>query len=183
IKHGTNDKQHEMLLFTFNTGLLIRYNEDDNTFQFCNIRICTTLRPLYSYAYIHVDDDILLFGRDDRHELRSKDVHKYSIKDNIWLRFEQTLPLPLTDAAAIITQDSECVHIIGGYKGEQDVTIHMKTKMEDWTKGKTDMEEQWSTIEDEKTEIEEILVELEQMGEIIDINKLKVKSANSFFCK
>ncbi|ETO13179.1 hypothetical protein RFI_24196 [Reticulomyxa filosa] len=51
-----NKKKFEMLLFCHKTGLSIEYDENNNTLQFLVLWVCTTIRPLKSYAYVAVDN-------------------------------------------------------------------------------------------------------------------------------
>ncbi|ETO12125.1 hypothetical protein RFI_25250, partial [Reticulomyxa filosa] len=50
-KNANNDKiqkgKNEMWLFYNNKGLSIEYDEDNNTFKFYNIRVCTNLKSLF----------------------------------------------------------------------------------------------------------------------------------------
>ncbi|ETO35284.1 hypothetical protein RFI_01779 [Reticulomyxa filosa] len=55
----------EMLLFKYNTGLSIDYDEDSNTFQFHQLPVCDDVAPFCRYAYVCVNDIILFFGRYD----------------------------------------------------------------------------------------------------------------------
>ncbi|ETO20419.1 hypothetical protein RFI_16797 [Reticulomyxa filosa] len=167
---------NEMMLFCDKTGLLIKYNEDNNIFKFTNLRICTTLRLSASYGYICVNNCILFFGgNNDSENLASKEVYKYSIRDDTWMKFEQNLPNPLTDCVAILSGDGKDVHIIGGYDGKKTESTHMKTNVKEWMDGETETEKQWIMEEEEKRFIEEIKLDLDGMKEELDIKKLKVK--------
>ncbi|ETO25449.1 hypothetical protein RFI_11687 [Reticulomyxa filosa] len=61
-KNPHEKKKDEMILFCKETGLSIEYDEDNNTFQFYTLYVCTTMRSFRLFAYIHVDDLILFFG-------------------------------------------------------------------------------------------------------------------------
>ncbi|ETO24695.1 hypothetical protein RFI_12465 [Reticulomyxa filosa] len=129
----TNKKKiYEMLLFCAKTGLLIEYNEDNNTFQFHQLPVCKDIEPFYQYAYICVNDIILFFGghywKDCNHFI-SKSVHKYSIQENSWTTFQNTLPSQLYGCVAILSEDNTHIHIIGGQNNEKTtVPTHVKTK-------------------------------------------------------
>ncbi|ETO04104.1 hypothetical protein RFI_33298 [Reticulomyxa filosa] len=148
-----------MLLFSRNAGLSITYDETSNNFHFQNIRVCTSIRPLFSYACVCVNDCILFFGGDDNFEIRaSKDVHKYSIKENRWMKFEQTLPFGLSSFVAILDETNTYVYIIGGFDGKKAISTHIRVKVEKWMKEETDIEKQQIAEEDKKIEIEKTKV-------------------------
>ncbi|ETO23919.1 WD-40 repeat protein [Reticulomyxa filosa] len=163
-----------MWLFCYEKGLRIEYNEDTNTFGFHSIRVCTTIRSFYSYACVCVNDFILFFGGDDGAEIDAlKDMYKYSITEDKWVKFEYSLPFPLTDCVATLNDNNMYVHIIGGYDGDDAVSTHIRTKVDNWMKEETEFEKKWLIEEEEKREIEDIKIELEEMQEGDDIYKLK----------
>ncbi|ETO21065.1 hypothetical protein RFI_16137 [Reticulomyxa filosa] len=180
----TNKRIYELLLFCKNTGLLIQYNEESNTFQFHKLRVCTNIKPLYSYGYIYIKDFVLFFGGDGYEICDSKEVHKYLTTENKWAKFEHTLPISLTDCVVILSEDSKYIHIIGGCSGTKTVATHFKAKVSEWMKEETEAEKEWMLEENEKKEIEEIKRELEEIEEDLDSKKLKVKLKvfNYYFC-
>ncbi|ETN99196.1 hypothetical protein RFI_38285, partial [Reticulomyxa filosa] len=101
-----------MVLFCKKTGLSIEYDEDDNTFQFCNLPVCKSIAVFSHYAYVCINDVILFFGG----------MHKYSIRENKWMTFQNTLLSPLGDCVAILSEDNTYVHIIGE-------STHVKTQV------------------------------------------------------
>ncbi|ETO02012.1 hypothetical protein RFI_35428, partial [Reticulomyxa filosa] len=122
----------EMLLFCYRTGLSIEYDEDNNTFQFQKLFVCDDIAPFYQYAYVHVNDTILFFGGSNYPTI-SKSVHKYSIREIKWMKFKNSLPSPLRDCVAILSEDNTYVHIIGGENGNNTpMSTHMKTKVSEW---------------------------------------------------
>ncbi|ETO03181.1 hypothetical protein RFI_34229 [Reticulomyxa filosa] len=172
----TNVKINEMLLFCENTGLLVIYDEDANAFQFQKLRICTNFRSYYSYGFIYVDDCILFFGGENGYRITaSKEIHKYSIKENKWMKFEQSLPIALADCATVLSSDNKFVHILGGNDGNNTKTTHIKTNVKEWTKEEiTITEKQWIMEEGERIHIEETKDELKRMQEDVNFNNLKV---------
>ncbi|ETO33045.1 hypothetical protein RFI_04062 [Reticulomyxa filosa] len=102
-------KNNEMLLFLEKTGLSIKYDEDNNTFEFHELRVCSTMRALRNYAYVCIDDCILFFGGNDENK-----IHKYAMKDGKWTKFKYVIPNPLSDITAIVNEDDMYVHLIGG---------------------------------------------------------------------
>ncbi|ETO20586.1 hypothetical protein RFI_16630, partial [Reticulomyxa filosa] len=159
IKHGNkNEKKNknEMLLFCKKTGLSIEYDEDNNTFQFHKLPICDDISPFYRYSYVYVSGVILLFGGWNGSFLSkvvSKSVHKYSIRENKWTTFENSLPIPLSDSVAILNQDGTYLHIIGGKKNcLTSVPTHMKTKVSKWLNEKNDKTDQ--IIKEEKHDLQ-----------------------------
>ncbi|ETO31826.1 hypothetical protein RFI_05290 [Reticulomyxa filosa] len=103
------------------TGLSIEYDEDDNTFQFCNLPVCKSIAVFSHYAYVCINDVILFFGGSNL-DVVSKSVHKYSIRENKWMTFQNTLLSPLGDCVAILSEDNTYVHIIGE-------STHVKTQV------------------------------------------------------
>ncbi|ETO15322.1 putative protein, unknown function [Reticulomyxa filosa] len=132
----TNQKykqNYQMLLFCKETGLSIEYDEDTKTFQFQELPVCDDIAPFYEYAYVCINDVILLFdGCNWSRNVVSKSVHKYSIRENKWMTFQNTLSSPLYDCVAILSEDNTYVHIIGGFDGKQRMLTHMKIDVSEW---------------------------------------------------
>ncbi|ETO30070.1 WD-40 repeat protein [Reticulomyxa filosa] len=128
-----NNNKCEMILFSENTGLSIKYDEDNNTFQFHKISICDDIASLFSYACVCINGFILFFG--GRHFkngkfIASKSVYSYSIQENTWVTFENVLPIPLYNCFGILNADNTHIHIVGGNNNEyKSVSTNMKTKM------------------------------------------------------
>ncbi|ETO32476.1 hypothetical protein RFI_04642 [Reticulomyxa filosa] len=131
------NKIYELLLFCWDTGLSIEYDEDKNTFQFHELPVCDDIKPFFRYAYVCINDIILFFGgrnaKLDDKSVVSKSVYKYSIQENKWMIFQNNLPNPLYDCVAILSEDDNHIHIIGG-QNDKNTTIstHMKTKVRVW---------------------------------------------------
>ncbi|ETO09323.1 hypothetical protein RFI_28064, partial [Reticulomyxa filosa] len=90
------------------------------------------IAPLNHYAYVCVNDIILFFGGycDGVH---SRSVHKYSIRENKWTKFQNTLPSPLDSCIAILNEEDNYIHIIGGEDDKYTtLSTHMKTKLRIW---------------------------------------------------
>ncbi|ETO16661.1 hypothetical protein RFI_20678 [Reticulomyxa filosa] len=125
-----------MLLFKKNTGLSIEYDEDNNTFLFQKLPVCHNIKTFYQYAYVCINDIILFFGGWKGgygfNTVVSKLVHKYSIRENKWMTFENTLPSPLYNCVAIWSKEDNHIHIIGGSDKNIAVLTHMKTKVRAW---------------------------------------------------
>ncbi|ETO07036.1 hypothetical protein RFI_30357, partial [Reticulomyxa filosa] len=103
-KNANNDEiqkgKNEMWLFYNDKGLSIEYNEDNNTFKFYNIRVCTSLKSLFGYAHICVNDCILFFGgRNDNFDISSS-IYKYSITRNQWMISRRDLATKLCNCVA-----------------------------------------------------------------------------------
>ncbi|ETO07590.1 hypothetical protein RFI_29801, partial [Reticulomyxa filosa] len=117
INEEKNKQNYQMLLFKDNTGLSIEYDENNNTFQFHQLPVCDDIAPFYTYAYVCINYIILFFGgygyKNDSY-VYSKSVHKYSIRENKWMTFKNTLPNPLGGCVAILSEDNNYLHIIGG---------------------------------------------------------------------
>ncbi|ETO09200.1 hypothetical protein RFI_28187, partial [Reticulomyxa filosa] len=126
-----NQQNYQMLLFCWKTGLSIEYDEDNNTFQFRQLPICDDIAPFHKYAYVCINDIILFFGGYGNGI--SKSVHKYSIRENKWMTFQNTLPGRLKDCVAILSENNTYVHIIGGCNVKYKIkSKHMKTELRKW---------------------------------------------------
>ncbi|ETO08854.1 hypothetical protein RFI_28533, partial [Reticulomyxa filosa] len=129
----TNKQNYQMLLFKERTGLSIEYNEDSNTFQFHKLPVCDSIAPFSYYAYVNFYDTILFFGGwNSRYGTNavSKLVHKYSIRENKWMTFENILPSPLYSCVAILNKEDSYIHIIGGRDDKYASLLnHIKIKI------------------------------------------------------
>ncbi|ETO16575.1 hypothetical protein RFI_20764 [Reticulomyxa filosa] len=136
IKTNQKNKQnYQMLLFKQKTGLSIEYDEDNNTFQFQKLPVCDDIAQFYQYAYVYINDIILFFGGGgwDNKYVYSKSVHKYSIRENKWMIFQNALPSPLLYCVAILSEEDNDIHIIGGLNDKHTmISTHMKTKVRVW---------------------------------------------------
>ncbi|ETO20137.1 hypothetical protein RFI_17079 [Reticulomyxa filosa] len=131
INGEKNKQNYQMLLFCFKTGLSIEYDEDDNIFQFDQLPVCDDIASFFCYAYVCINDAILFFGGyslNGNNSIYSKLIHKYSIRENKWTTFQNTLASRFSDCVAILSEDNTYVHIIGGYNNEF-LSIHVKTEV------------------------------------------------------
>ncbi|ETO04855.1 hypothetical protein RFI_32541 [Reticulomyxa filosa] len=161
-----NKQNYQMLLFKYNTGLSIEYDEDNNTFQFRKLPVCKDIALLYECAYVCTNDVILFFGGHDlKNHIYSRSVHKYSIGENKWTTFQNTLPRGLKECAAILSEDKTYVHIIGGCNGGDVVSTHMKKEVSQWLSKKEMKKGKKLKIEEEEEEEEEEEKE-EEMKEV-----------------
>ncbi|ETO29945.1 hypothetical protein RFI_07173 [Reticulomyxa filosa] len=194
-KKNLNSKKNEMLLFCENVGLSIDYDESSNTFQFHKLWVCTTMRTFRSCAYVCINDFILFFGGWNGYISSdiSQEVHKYSMKEKKWIKFEQKLPFILRDFIGVLNEDSTCIHFLGGRdKKDCAMSVHITTNISEWTKKETEKEREWMAQEEGIREGEEIKVEIESTRKELkgikqgfDITKLKVELLSfffSFFC-
>ncbi|ETO34860.1 hypothetical protein RFI_02230 [Reticulomyxa filosa] len=182
ITMETNNKQkNEMMLFCENTGLLIEYKEEINTFEFHKLNVCSTMRSLYDYAYLCINNIILFFGGSESSAHVSNAIHKYSIKEKKWMKFEHALPIPLCGCVGILSDDYTYIHILGGHDDNVQTTTHIKTNVNIWMNEESKIEKQWIAEEEEKREIAEIKIELNEIKESFDIKKLKVAFVCFFF--
>ncbi|ETO14237.1 hypothetical protein RFI_23131, partial [Reticulomyxa filosa] len=169
-KNHKKKKSSEMMLFNQRVGLSIEYDEDNNVFNFQKVRVCKTIGQLCFYGYVCVNNSILFFGGKNGRGATVNEVYQYSISDDKWTKYEQTLPMALRDCTVVLSDDNAFVHIIGGFDGENKLAIHMKADVKNWIRG-----EQQLMIEDQEiVDIEKIHMELEGMNHDLDIKKLKV---------
>ncbi|ETN98410.1 hypothetical protein RFI_39090, partial [Reticulomyxa filosa] len=126
----TNQQNYQMLLFCKKTGLSIEYDEHNNIFQFHQLPVYDDIASFYKYAYVCINDVILFFGGYSIFT-RSKSAHKYSIRENKWIAFQNILPSRLYDCVAVLSEDNTYVYIIGGYN-KGSVSTHTKTEVSKW---------------------------------------------------
>ncbi|ETO08499.1 hypothetical protein RFI_28887, partial [Reticulomyxa filosa] len=150
-------KKNELFLFYKNEGVIIGYDENDNTFQYKKVRVGKTLRTLDQYAYLIVDGSILFFGGYDGST--SNIVQRYSIKKNRWTVFKHKLPFAVYGNAGV-WDEQMFVHIIGGRdKREHSSSSHFRIRVDRLLE---DNEELWTAEDETKAILEDITVELEQ---------------------
>ncbi|ETO24845.1 hypothetical protein RFI_12311 [Reticulomyxa filosa] len=129
-----NKQNHQMLLFDRKIGLSIEYDEDNNTFQFHKLSVCSDITSFngYGYGYVCINDVILFFG-GCHSSTCSKSVYMYSIQEDKWTKFKKTLPSPLYNCVAILSEEENYIHIIGGqHNSYSEVSTHTKTKVRVW---------------------------------------------------
>ncbi|ETO03406.1 hypothetical protein RFI_34005 [Reticulomyxa filosa] len=97
--------------------------ENNNTFQFHQL-------PFYSYVYVHINDVPLFFGRRDNKfvDVVSKSVHKYSIRENKWMAFQNALLTkdqykPICDYPMSIKLHGHCVEKLVSNKSTDTITL------------------------------------------------------------
>ncbi|ETO35242.1 hypothetical protein RFI_01820 [Reticulomyxa filosa] len=129
-----NKHIYQMLLFCFETGLSIEYDEDNNTFQFNELPVCNDIESFFRYAYVCVNDKIFFFGGIGNF-VYSKSVHVYSIRESKWITFQNTLPSPLFGCVAIFSEEDNDIHIIGG-RDDKETTSKNEIKLivQYWTR-------------------------------------------------
>ncbi|ETO09168.1 hypothetical protein RFI_28215, partial [Reticulomyxa filosa] len=157
-----------MILFSEKTGLLIAYDEYKNAFQCRRLQVCETIGEFNFYAYVYIDGAILFFGGWNGYlgaeMVVSKALHMYSIRQDKWIQFEQTLPVPLYGCAGILNDDRTWVHILGGFEGNKTVSTHLKTNANEWVNAfikKVDIEREREKIKKERKELEGMRPELQ----------------------
>ncbi|ETO04475.1 hypothetical protein RFI_32923 [Reticulomyxa filosa] len=113
-----NKQNYQMLLFCKKTGLSIEYDEDNNTFQFQKLPFVI----IFHHSFIMYMCVSMM-----------QSLHKYSIRENKWMTFKNTSPSPLYDCVAILNEEDNYIHIIGGLNDKNKrVSTHMKTKVRVW---------------------------------------------------
>ncbi|ETN97972.1 hypothetical protein RFI_39550 [Reticulomyxa filosa] len=113
----TNKQNYQMLLFHFNSGLSIEYDEDNNTFQFHKLHVCDDIAKLFAYAYVRINDVILFFGGwNGDSSATSRPVHN-----------------SLHSFIAILSEEDNDIHIIGGRNNAHALVLtHIKTTVRAW---------------------------------------------------
>ncbi|ETO29497.1 hypothetical protein RFI_07623 [Reticulomyxa filosa] len=135
---GKIKQNYKMLLFCKKTGLSIEYDEDSNSFQFRQLTVCHNIEQFFRYAYVCINGVILFFGgwncKIGSDRIISKSVHKYSIRENKWMTFKNTLLSPLQYCTAILSEEDNYIHIIGGLDKRTVSTNEIKCIIQYWTR-------------------------------------------------
>ncbi|ETN99652.1 hypothetical protein RFI_37818, partial [Reticulomyxa filosa] len=123
---------NHFILFCLNTGLLIKYDEQNKTFHYEKLPICPALNDLKSYSFVYLCDFIFLFGgRNVNTSQKTKSVYKYSMKEKTWSEFKFTLPMEISLSFAILSNDDTNVHIIGGWNARNEIQkMHVTVNVE-----------------------------------------------------
>ncbi|ETO29612.1 hypothetical protein RFI_07506 [Reticulomyxa filosa] len=136
-------QNYQMLLFCKKTAISIKYDEGNNTFQFHKLPVCKDIALFSNCAYVCIGDVILFFGGwNIDNGVVSKSVYKYSFQENKWKTFQNTLPSPLRDCIAMLSEEDNDIHIIGGEDDKETIlSTHIKTKMRVWDVSKLSKKE------------------------------------------
>ncbi|ETO01217.1 hypothetical protein RFI_36223, partial [Reticulomyxa filosa] len=98
---------NHFILFCRNTGLLIKYDEQNKTFQYKKLPICPALDDFNTYSFV------------------------YSMKEKTWNECKFTLPMEIDESFAILSDDNTNLHVIGGSNEEdekQEMHVSMNVK-------------------------------------------------------
>ncbi|ETN99450.1 hypothetical protein RFI_38024, partial [Reticulomyxa filosa] len=114
-----NEKlMNNFILFCRNTGLLIKYDEQNKTFDYEKLPICPAFNDFTAYSFVYIYDFIFLFGgRNSKYEI-TKNVYKYSMKEKTWNECKFALPMEISFSVAILSNDNPNVHVIGGWNAD-----------------------------------------------------------------
>ncbi|ETO01357.1 hypothetical protein RFI_36083, partial [Reticulomyxa filosa] len=96
---------NHFILFSYNTGLLIKYDEQNKTFNYEQLPICTDLKDFNMCSFAHIYDYIFLFGCTNSEWKRRRLVYKYSMKDKTWNQCKITLPMEIFSSFTILSND------------------------------------------------------------------------------
>ncbi|ETO33601.1 hypothetical protein RFI_03500 [Reticulomyxa filosa] len=93
----------------------ITYDECDRTFHFQILPNITTSFSIFSnFAYLLLDNYILVFGGKCASSTITDAIHVYNVRHKQWRQLAQILPKALVDCYAIASHDQDFIHIIGG---------------------------------------------------------------------
>ncbi|ETO00037.1 hypothetical protein RFI_37422, partial [Reticulomyxa filosa] len=117
-----NEKLINFILFCGNTGLLIKYDEQNKTFHYQTLPICPALNDFKYYSFVYLYDFIFLFGGYNwETRQKTKNVYKYSMKEKTWNECTFTLPMEISQSFAILSDDDTNVHVIGGWNAKDEI--------------------------------------------------------------
>ncbi|ETO00309.1 hypothetical protein RFI_37138, partial [Reticulomyxa filosa] len=105
-----------------NTGLLIKYDEQNKTFNYEKLPFYYSLKDFRSYSFVYCNDCIFIFGGlNIVSSCRSKNVYMYSMKDKIWSQCNFILPKERSATFALLDNNNMNVHIIGGKNAQNKI--------------------------------------------------------------
>ncbi|ETO00713.1 hypothetical protein RFI_36727, partial [Reticulomyxa filosa] len=97
---------NHFILFCRDTGLLIKYDEQNKTFHYQTLPICPALNNFNRYSFVYLYDYIFLFGGCNVNtNQRTKIVYKYSMKEKTWNECKFTLSMETYGSFAILSDD------------------------------------------------------------------------------
>ncbi|ETO03449.1 hypothetical protein RFI_33958, partial [Reticulomyxa filosa] len=128
-----NEKMiNHFIFFCYNTGLLIKYDEQNKIFNYEKLPICHSLDDFNMYSFVYIYDYIFLFGGADSEWRKTKLVCKYSMKDKTWNQCKLTLPMEVFASFAIFSGDDTNVHVIGGFDAkDEEQKMHVSVNVEE----------------------------------------------------
>ncbi|ETO02378.1 hypothetical protein RFI_35058, partial [Reticulomyxa filosa] len=97
---------NHFILFCHNTGLLIKYDEQNKTFNYEKLPICTALKDFNMYSFAYIYDYIFLFG---------------GANNKTWNQCKITLPMEISSPFAILSNDDANIHVIGGFNAKGEI--------------------------------------------------------------
>ncbi|ETN99123.1 hypothetical protein RFI_38364 [Reticulomyxa filosa] len=100
---------NHFILFCQNTGLLIKYDEQNKTFHYEKLPIYPALNGFAFYSFVCLYDFIFLFGGyNGNTSQRTKNMYKYSMKEKTWNECKFILPMEIDESFAILKNACDC---------------------------------------------------------------------------
>ncbi|ETO03016.1 hypothetical protein RFI_34394, partial [Reticulomyxa filosa] len=123
----------------------------------------------HSYRFLCGNDFILFFGGEDDYHFTSKDINQYSVIEDKWMKYGQTLPILLINCVIVLSEGGRFIHILGVLEDNSTTQIHMRTNVNKWAKEK----QQWIVEDKEIVDLEKNNIEFQEMKQELDVKKLK----------
>ncbi|ETO23196.1 hypothetical protein RFI_13987 [Reticulomyxa filosa] len=95
-------------------SILICYNEYLRTFCYEFLSVPSFIQYHFGYAFVTVNDRVILFGGYTENENEVTFIHIYTISENQWILCDYNLPPSISMASAIWCNVDNSIHIIGG---------------------------------------------------------------------
>ncbi|ETO03386.1 hypothetical protein RFI_34024, partial [Reticulomyxa filosa] len=113
-----NEKMiNHFILFCLNTGLLIKYDEQNKSFHYQKLPICPAFNNFTFYSFVYFYDFIFLFG---------------GMNNKTWNQCKITLPMKVNSSFAILSNDNTNIHVIGGFNAKGEIQkMHVSANIEE----------------------------------------------------
>ncbi|ETO06315.1 hypothetical protein RFI_31081 [Reticulomyxa filosa] len=129
IFNTNNDNKNELRLFNYNSQVVVRFDEHNNTWESTKFKIDRELDHAFDYPFVCIDGFVIIFG-GCCNGTHSSSVKVYCIKTKRWKLCPHTLPAFYFKTCAILNADNTEIHIIGGISGNI-IVRHLKIKVND----------------------------------------------------
>ncbi|ETO07398.1 hypothetical protein RFI_29994 [Reticulomyxa filosa] len=130
IFNTNNDNKNELRLFNYNSQVVVRFDEHNNTWESTKFKIDRELEHVFDYSFVCIDGFVIVFG-GCCNGTHSSSVKVYCIKTKRWKLCPHKLPGFYFKTCALLNADNTEIHIIGGISRHIILGQHLKIKVND----------------------------------------------------